>query len=455
MTKLTIPSGSAELEEMLADGTKMKNLMQEGQFPEFIKAYASATNKTNLDIQAQVQEQVQLGLAEFLKDNGADVKRVPFTMNGLQNGGWKAENFAAHQYNALAPGAKADDIFSSAGEFLQATHYDLRKFPNKAELEAKLQKLQDIKDSYSSQVPADGGFLIPEVMRSALMSVALESSVVRPRAQVIPMSNLRVPIPAIDSTSNVSSVFGGVVCYWTEEGAALTESQAAFQRIVLEAKKLTGYAEMPNELVSDTIASNAYFSQTFPRALAWYEDLAFMKGTGVGEPLGAFNAGNTASVAVAAESGQAADTIVWENVVKMYARMLPGSLGSAVWVVSPDTFPELATMALSVGTGGSAIWLQDGKGTPQLSILGRPVIVSEKAAKIGDLGDINFVDFSYYLVGDRQVMQADSSPHYKFKNDVTAFRIISRVDGRPWLQSAITPQNNGATLSPFVQLAAR
>jgi hypothetical protein len=37
---------------------------------------------------------------------------------------------------------------------------------------------------------------------------------------------------------------------------------------------------------------------------------------------------------------------------------------------------------------------------------------------------------------------------------VTAFRVIERVDGRPWLQSAITPQNNGATLSPFVKLAA-
>jgi hypothetical protein len=52
-------------------------------------------------------------------------------------------------------------------------------------------------------------------------------------------------------------------------------------------------------------------------------------------------------------------------------------------------------------------------------------------------------------------MSAMSSPHFKFQNDQTAYRIIERVDGRPWLQSPITPQNNGPTLSPFVQLAAR
>jgi hypothetical protein len=49
-------------------------------------------------------------------------------------------------------------------------------------------------------------------------------------------------------------------------------------------------------------------------------------------------------------------------------------------------------------------------------------------------------------------MSARSSEHFKFQNDQTAYRIIQRVDGRPWLQSAITPKNNGATLSPFVSL---
>jgi HK97 family phage major capsid protein len=140
----------------------------------------------------------------------------------------------------------------------------------------------------------------------------------------------------------------------------------------------------------------------------------------------------------------------------MYARMLPSSLSRAVWIASPDTFAELATMALSVGTGGSAVWLTDGTGAPTLTLLGRPIIMSEKApAVLGDQGDLSFVDFGMYLIGDRQNMTVDSSPHVKFTSDKTTYRIIQRNDGRPWLQSAITPQNNSASLSPFVQLATR
>jgi HK97 family phage major capsid protein len=262
----------------------------------------------------------------------------------------------------------------------------------------------------------------------------------------------------IDDTSHASSVFGGIVAYWTEEAASITESQASFGRVVLDAKKLTAFASVPNELLADATAFGAFFDTVFPRALAWYEDVAFMTGDGVGQPLGFINC--PASVSVNKESGQATNTIVWENITKMYARMLPTALSNAVWIASIDTFPQIATMALSVGTGGSAVWLgnfqNSGADTPPVSILGRPVYFTEKASALGTTGDINFVDLSYYLIGDRQTMQAMSSEHYQFQNDKTAFRIIERLDGRPWLQSAITPQNNSSsTLSPFVQLASR
>src|SRR3546814_12150137 len=94
----------------------------------------------------------------------------------------------------------------------------------------------------------------------------------------------------------------------------------------------------------------------------------------------------------------------------MYARMLPAALERAVWIASPDTFVELATMALTVGTGGSAVWLTDGTGAPTLTLLGRPVIMTEKApGALGDVGDLSFVDLGMYLIGDRQMMTVDRS----------------------------------------------
>src|SRR5581483_11754616 len=101
----------------------------------------------------------------------------------------------------------------------------------------KLMRIQEMQNSFSSEEPGAGGFLIPEIMRSEMLQLALEESIVRSKATVIPMSTLRVPVPTVDDTSHVSSLFGGVTYYWTEEAASLTESTATFGKVVLDAKK--------------------------------------------------------------------------------------------------------------------------------------------------------------------------------------------------------------------------
>jgi HK97 family phage major capsid protein len=473
MVAVVIPTRPEELEEFLADPGNVRNMMTEpGKFKEFIGVYARSVVDKDAQMKAQIQEQVQMGLADFMRENGMGGRRLNFTNassdfkfnpNAVSHGkgaAYNAGSFGARLEREMKAKSGSDGsmMFESTSEFFQAIWPRYETLKNSAVLGQKRRAALDIQNSFGSEVPADGGFLIPEVLRSQILQVALEDAVVRPRAQVIPMDSLRVPIPMIDVTSQVSSVFGGVVCYWTEEAAQLVESQASFGRVVLDAKKLTGYAEVPNELLADAPAFGSFFDTIFPRAIAWFEDIAFMTGTGVGEPLGFVNC--PASVQVAAQAGQATKTIVWENVVGMYARMLPTALGRAVWICSIDTFPELATMALSVGTGGGPVWMGNytnpGTATPPVTILGRPVYFTEKTPALGTTGDISFVDFGYYLIGDRQMMQSMSSEHYKFQNDKTAFRVIERLDGRPWIQSAITPHNNSAnTLTPFVQLASR
>ncbi len=455
MPTMTIPTNAAELEELISDPAKLDEISkQDGGLKTLVTNYARTVYESDKTIVAQIREETQKVVVEMFKnEQGGHIKRANLDPGHRQS---MRPEMKGAAYNHRAPGTKLDNEYEDAADFLRTTWHHAPTLFNSAELGKRIGKIREIQNSYGSTIPADGGFLIPERLRAEILQISLETSVVRSRARVIPMDTLRIPVPMVDSTSNASSVFGGVVCYWTEEGGDLVESSAKFGRVVLEAKKLTGYAEMPNELIADAAGLGAFFGQTFPQALAWYEDLAYLNGTGVGEPLGALTSGNTAAVTVAKETGQPADTIVWENLVKMYSRMLPSSLANAVWVVSPDTFPELATMALSVGTGGSAIWLNNGASGPPMTILGRPVIVSEKAKKLGDAGDVNFIDFGYYLIGDRQAMSAQSSPHYKFANDKTAFRIIQRVDGRPWLQTAITPQNGSTnTLSPFVKLGER
>jgi HK97 family phage major capsid protein len=470
---IALPDTLEQLEEFLGDPSQVRAMMNEkGKFKEFIGLYAKKTWEKDNDLQRQIKDQVQMAMADFATQNGLGDRRLNFSnampgevatmfggSNSKQVSGGKGAVYNKSSYGArLEQGLGPENSFESSAEYFQSIWPKYETLRNRQALGAKRAKLLEVQNSFGSEVPADGGFLIPERLRSEILQVALESAVVRPRAQVIPMDSLRVPIPMIDVTSNVSSVFGGIVCYWTEEAAQLTESQASFGRVVLDAKKLTGYAEVPNELLADAPAFSSFFDTIFPRAIAWFEDIAFMTGTGVGEPLGFVNC--PASVQVSKESNQASTTIVWENVIKMFARMLPTALSRAVWICSIDTFPELATMALSVGTGGGPVWMGNytnpGAATPPVTILGRPVFFTEKTPALGTTGDISFVDLGYYLIGDRQMMQSMSSEHYKFQNDKTAFRVIERLDGRPWIQSPITPHNNSSnTLTPFVQLQSR
>lgn len=456
LTGVPIPKNSDELAEMLNDKTRMAAVLSDKEtFAAWIDAYAQARQGEGTDLHRLVAEETQRQLAAWMKANaemdGARVKDGAMRRLNLDPQIRPATMLTSHRqataHNPKAPGAILDSEFESAAQYFKMA-WHLNTDP-----EAR-SRMERIRAAYSSVVPAEGGFLVPETLRSQLLMIALEQSVVRARATVVPMETARVPFPMIDTTTHVGSVFGGMIGYWGEESALLQESAPRFGRAVLDAKKLTGFAAVPNELMQDSLISFAALIETlWPQALAFFEDLAFVGGSGVGEPLGFL--GNPAVAVVAAETTQASGTILAENIDKMYSRMLPASLARAIWICSPDTLPQLFSMARSVGTGGSAVMITNMASTAPGTIYGRPLVVSEKARALGSQGDISFVDLSYYLVGDRQTMSASSSTEYKFGNDQTAFRIIQRVDGRPWIQSAITPANGGSTLSPFVELAAR
>lgn len=444
-----IPTKPEELEELLADNKKVAGFLKGGgTFKDLATAYAANFAKQDKgETDAQIEAQVQLAVHNMLKNAGFQAKKVgKINLNAI------SEDNGYHKlYNPKAVGAPLDGVFPDLTTFLQ-TVWNQKANPFKTANAEAYQTLLD----YQESIPSEGGFLVPEEFRGELLRMSLGDSIVRPRARVIPMASATLRFPKIDETSRVSSVFGGVVVYRTEEGAELAESAAAFGSIKLEATKQTALAHVTNELVRDWGAFGVFINEIFPEAISFYEDVDFLTASGAGEPLGALAPQNSALIEVAKEGGQAASTIVWENVIKMYARMLPSSISRAVWIASPDTFAELATMALVVGTGGSAVWLVDGTGTPVLTLLGRPVIMTEKApAALGTKGDLSFVDFGMYLIGDRQEMRVDSSEHVKFTSDKTTYRVIQRNDGRPWLESALTPRNNSATLSPYVQLATR
>ena len=457
---ITAKPDAREFEAQLSDPTRISEMNTNGKMGEFIKDYADARmTELGEDINRQVQDQVAKSTREWLKESGGKVERLPQAKDDHRRPSMADVARSKGQvYNASAPGAAIDRDESAPEDFtqfLQAIWHQRNSLMNSDELDTMRDKWKKIQNSFGSVVPADGGFLIPEEMRSDLLQLALEDSIIRSRATVIPMTSLAVPIPSVDETTRAASLFGGVIAYWTEEGATFTESQAKFGAVRLLAKKLTIYCEAPNELISDAPAFSSFISTNIPRALAFEEDYAFFMGSGTGEPLGVLNSGNGGLIATTRDAGGL--PIEFEDVINVFTRLLPGSYANAIWVCSPGVVSNLLSM-INVG-GTSPVWLGGmlpsggAVGAPVMSLLGRPLYVTEKVPNVGTKGDLSLIDFSHYLIGDRQTIQASSSPHYKFASDKTAYKILERVDGRPWVNTALTPRNGGSTLSPYVTVA--
>lgn len=473
--KVMVPTDADGLRDLLTDPVRMREYfsaeaVKDGTTKGFLDAYAGVYAKKNPDTIEDMRTQVQSVLFDMVRENGGG-RKPSVDLTAIVNGGRPQLSVGGTPvvsrgkgavYNKGAVGAsfenayRTEDRFGSIGEYCQAIREEARpsSAANRKDLLQRLENVRSFQNSFGSEDPAAGGFLIPEIMRSELLQLAIEDSIVRKNATVIPMSTLRVPIPTVDDTSHVSSLFGGVTFSWTEEGSALAESQAKFGRVVLDAKKLTGFFKVPNELLADAPAFSAWFDTRIPAGLAWAEDVAFMTETGAGTPQGFI--GSPAYVTIDRATTNA---IAYADIVTMYSRMLPTSLKNCIWIASIDAFPQLAQMSLStpgVWMGGYNVpGIAD---APPVSIFGRPVYFTEKVPATGTSGgasgDISLVDLSYYLIGDRQAVAVAASDQAFFQNDQTAYRIIERVDGRPWLQSPLTPHNGGPTLSAFVGLSA-
>jgi HK97 family phage major capsid protein len=444
-----VPTNQIQWEEYLNTTMTSPEVFAEnlksGDFREKLNGYIGSRDKAMTDLKSELTEQITASVIDLAKRNGVRPDSERIALAGAKGG----------TYNAGAPGA-LNKTWATGGQMLSDILTPQKKLTK--EQHARLAAYQEFTAAYSERIPSEGGYLVPEETRAEILALTLEASIVRSQAMVVPMSTSKLRWPVLDFTTEVGEVFGGIVMSWLDEGEEFTPTSGTFAALALVAHKLGGLARIPNELVRDATALEAWVRQAMPLAVMHFEDLGFIKGNGVNKPLGGLHADNPALIVVGDESGQSTPTITWNNVLAMFARLLPESYGNAEWDITPDAIPEIFSMALPVGTGGSAVMLGEGAGPQRLpmSLLGIPIRWTRKApAVLGTQGDISLVDWSKYVIGDTMTMTLDTSEHSAFTSDKTDFRIIERLDGQPGLLSPLTPENNGPTLSAFVQLETR
>ncbi len=353
-------------------------------------------------------------------------------------------------------GTRASEYrFRSVGEQFAAI---ARAFSPGGEVDARLHEVRAI-SGLGESVPSAGGYLLQPNFSSEIYSAAFEVGKLARLCRRVPITQGNsLKIPGLDESSRVAgSRHGGVRSYWLDEAAEKTASRPTFRTINLELKKAVVLIYSTDELLSDVNALDGYIRTVAANELAFTLDEGILRGSGAGQPLGILNAG--CLVSVAAEAGQSSGVIL-ENVNKMWQRLLPSSRPNAVWLVGSGVETQLYQMSLSIGTGGSAVFLPGGGASaqPYMTLFGRPIIPCEQCSALNTTGDIVLADFNNgYVLAEKGGVAADVSIHVRFVYDESVFRFVMRVDGQPALASAITPYLGGASYSQshFVVLATR
>lgn len=306
-------------------------------------------------------------------------------------------------------------------------------------------------DEHSTFSDPYGGYLVPEGLVPGLLTRMAEADPIGALTRKVPMQAPSIKLNARVDSDHSSSVSGGLRVYRRAEADTVSSSRMTMSQINLEANGLMGLAYATDEILTDSpISFVSLLAQGFADEFGAVKLQERLNGTGAGQFLGVNNSG--ALITVSKETGQAASTIVYENVIKMRARCY--GYGNAVWLANHDCIPQLMLLNQSVGTGGIPVWQPDARSDHPDMLLGRPIYFSEFPNSVGTAGDLLLCDWSQYLEGSYGPFEQAQSIHVRFVNKESAFRFFERCDARPWWSAALTPKN-GSTLSPFVRLATR
>jgi HK97 family phage major capsid protein len=230
------------------------------------------------------------------------------------------------------------------------------------------------------------------------------------------------------------------------ESDPVNASQPLITNFSISLQKLMYRFDVTEEALQDTGALTAEVTQQIPSEYSKYVENGILNGAG---PFTAI-IGDTNTVSVAKESGQTDDTIVAENVDKMFTSAKNPS--RSIWILSRSAYA--AVQGLEDSAGHRIFQGPNGLGAAPFGTLkGLPIAISDYANTLGLEGDIILADMSKYKIASKGGLSMMSSEHVSFLEDETVFKFRYRAGGLPYgLKLTAT---DGTSIGDFVTLADR
>ena len=274
---------------------------------------------------------------------------------------------------------------------------------------------------------AAGGYLVPTQISSELLGLRDNAAVLRP---------LFSQVNVTSDSYQISSITSGLTVGWVAELAAKPASDMVFGQFTTSVFTQAGLAVVSNQLLQDSRPSiDTLINAELSKRLALNEELAFIDGSGTGQPRGILN---TAGVPTTALTSTAVldllDAILTAaTAVETAHKEYPTAI-----LMHPRTWNRIVAARESgtaaqyiIGSGDNSGGRRASDGRPARSLFGIPVVTSSsvptnKGAGTNESRVIVGV-FREALILDRQGVTLDESPHVYFTTNQTVFRGESRV----------------------------
>ena len=301
-------------------------------------------------------------------------------------------------------------------------------------------------------VPMDGGVFLQGETVADLMTNGFNNSEILPRMAKRTLTATQfIEIIGIDEKSRKDgSRGGGIRVYTDKELGTVDASKTTLNKIRVEPKKLTGLFYASEEWTRNVTFMGQEVRSLFGEEFAFKCQNIGIRGSGVGEGLGALN--SNCLVSVAKETGQKAGTILTANLSKMWSRFVGKS---PAWFINRDCGPELDQLSIVAGTAAlePRFVTYDAQGI--MRIKGAPVIEIEQCETCGTVGDIVLADWSQVVAADQGDINEAMSIHVNFIYGQNTYRFTYYFDCQPRWSSAVAPFKGSNTVSPIVALATR
>lgn len=305
---------------------------------------------------------------------------------------------------------------------------DLKLDANKAEFLNYVRSGVETK-SLSVGSEANGGFLVPRLMASEMVTVLTEGSVMRQLAKVITIST-----DAVEMLVDKNHADAGWVAETAERQETATPELA---KIRIPVHEMYAKPKATQKLLDDSsINVEQWLSEKVAARMATMENQSFLTGDGQNKPKGFLTCelsvrpewGKLQMIATGANGGFAQGTIAGDALIELVNSLNPGYLTGAKWLMSRSALSLLRKIK---DTTGNYLWHPGLDGAAPSKLLGYEVVVSDDMPALNGeraTPSVAFGNFKEaYTIVDRQGTRVLRDP-YSAKPYVE-FYVTRRVGG--------------------------